>query len=150
MSDDDVVDLTERLRATDADPPPAELLAAARAAYSWRTLDTDLCRPAYDSLLDEALTPVRGELTARLLRFEAGDVTLDLEVNPEGDARTLVGQVTPPQATELTVRHGVSEETSVTSDGLGRFVVDDVRRGPMSVRVALASRSPLHTDWVLV
>ena len=146
MPDDDVVDLTSQLQTTNDDAPPAGLLAAARAAFSWRTLDTDLCRPSYDSLLDETLSPVRGGQDARLLHFESGTIALDLEVTTEGDGRTLVGQVTPATTTELTVRHGGAVETAVTSDGLGRFVLEGVRSGPLSIRCGPA----LYTDWVLI
>jgi len=151
VPDDDAPDLTGRLRAMDDDPPPATLLAAARAAFSWRTVDTDLCRPAYDSLLDEALTPMRGGQDARLLRFEFDDVTIDVEVDSEADGRTLVGQLTPALAAELTVRHGGAAETSATSDELGRFVVAGIRPGPLSIRCVVASNdTALHTDWVLI
>lgn len=148
---DDPVHLTARLQETDDDPAPAALLAAARAAYSWRTVDTDLRRPSYDSLLDEALSPTRGGQDARLLRFEAGDVALDLEVALDGDGRTLVGQVSPAAAAEVTVRHGGAEETTVTTDELGRFALDGVRRGPLSVRCQVwEPRVELYTDWLLI
>lgn len=145
------MDLTERLRASDDDRPPAALLAAARAAYSWRTVDVDLSRPSYDSLLDEALTPTRGEQDARLLRYAVGEVTLDLEVTADGERRIVVGQVTPAQTADVTVRHGGAEETSVATDALGRFALHGVRSGPLSVRCFVPSQpGPLYTEWVLV
>ena len=150
MPDDDVLDLTARLQSTNDDDPPAGLLAAARAAFSWRTLDTALCRPSYDSLLDEPLSPVRGAQDARLLRFESDDVVLDVEVTVSGDARTLVGQITPPGAAELTVRHGGEVETQLAADGLGRFVLESVRSGPLSIRCVRPDAGTLYTDWVLV
>jgi hypothetical protein len=151
VPDDDVVDLTDKLRALDDDPPPAALLAAARAAFSWRTVDSDLCRPSYDSLLDEALTPTRGDHDSRLLRFELTDVALDVEVATEGSSRTLVGQLMPAVAAELTVRHGGEVETSVRADDLGRFVLDDVRPGPLSIRCVVDGQpTAAHTDWVLI
>ena len=150
MPADDASDLTARLQSTNDDDPPAGLLAAARAAFSWRTLDTDLCRPSYDSLLDEALSPVRGGQDARLLRFELGSLALDLEVTPDGTNRTLVGQATPAAATELTIRHGGEVETVVTSDALGRFVLDGVRSGPLSIRCSATDGATLATDWVLI
>ena len=151
VPDDDVVDLTDKLRALDDDPPPATLLAAARAAFSWRTVDSELCRPSYDSLLDEALSPVRGSQEARLLRFEFDDVALDVEVSGDAGGRQLVGQLTPAVQAELTVRHGGEAETSVRSDDLGRFVVDGLRPGPLSIRGVADSRdSAVHTDWVLI
>jgi hypothetical protein len=151
QSDDDALDLTGRLRATDDDPPPAALLAAARAAFSWRTVDTDLCRPSYDSLLDESLTPTRGGQDARLLRFEFDDLALDVEVTTEAGSRTLVGQLTPGRSAELTVRHGGEAETIVRSDELGRFDVAGVRPGPLSIRCVVTDvETPVHTDWVLI
>ncbi|MDX6198187.1 MAG: hypothetical protein QOJ79_1338 [Actinomycetota bacterium] len=151
MPADGRTDLTAELRAMDDDPPPAALLAAARAAFSWRTLDTDLCRPSYDSLLDEGLTAVRGEQSSRLLRFATADVALDVEVTADGDGRTLVGQVTPAEPSDLTVRHGGADEMSVSTDTLGRFVVEGLRGGPLSMRCVVPSQnSSLFTDWVLV
>ena len=151
MPDDDPGDVTARLQATNDDLPPAGLLEAARAAFSWRTLDTSLCRPSYDSLLDEGMAPVRGSQDARLLRFELGELALDLEISVAGDGRRLVGQLTPPASSEVTVRHGGEVETSVTSDALGRFVLDGVRSGPLSIRCGPpADAAALSTDWVLI
>ena len=146
----DSSDLTARLQATNADPPPDALLAAARAAYSWRSLDTDLCRPAYDSLLDESLTATRGRHDARMLRFTNDDLSIDLEITTDDDARSLVGQVTPPAVTELTIRHGGAHESVLTSDALGRFLLDGASAGPLSVRCRTSQETTLTTDWVLI
>jgi hypothetical protein len=146
---DDTVDLTARLQRSNDDDPPEALLAAARAAFSWRTADSELSRPAYDSLLDEALTPVRGGPDARLLRFELGGLTLDLEVTAEVETRSLVGQLTPAAQCELTIRHGGAKETSVSSDELGRFACDGLLAGPLSLRCT-AGDDVLTTDWVLI
>lgn len=148
MADDEA--LTARLRAAQDDPPPQALLAAARAAFSWRTLDVDLARPSYDSLLDEAMTPVRGTADARMLRFEGAGLSLDLEVAVEGDERSLVGQLSPAAAGAVTVRHGGAVETTVSADELGRFTVDHVRGGPLSLRCTQDGSAELHTEWVLI
>ena len=146
----DPSDLPARLQATNDDLPPDALLAAARAAYSWRTLDVELCRPAYDSLLDEALTPVRGGDDARLLRFEAGGLAVDVEVSAEGEDRSVVGQLTPPAAAEVTLRHGGAHETTVQSDEAGRFVADGLRGGPFSLRCVVPGADAVHSDWILI
>lgn len=151
MPDDDRVDLTDKLRALGDDSPPAALLAAARAAFSWRTVDADLCRPSYDSLLDEELTPTRGDEEARLLRFELDHLALDVEVSTEAGSRTLVGQLTPATSAELTVRHGGAAQMTVRCDELGRFVAENVRPGPLSIRCVLPGQpGAVHTDWVLI
>jgi len=144
-------DLAARLRGSDDDPPPAGLLAAARAAYSWRTLDTDLCAPSYDSLLDEALSAVRGEQDARLLTFATEEVSVDLEVSADGRTRALVGQVTPAGPAEVTIRHGGAAETTATTDELGRFAVGGLLPGAFSMRCFVPSAGrAVHTDWVLI
>lgn len=148
---DDPDALTTRLQAAQDDAPPQALLAAARAAFSWRTLDVDLSRPSYDSLLDEAMTPVRGASEARLLRFDSQGLTLDIEVAVEGEHRTLVGQLFPAAPAEVTVRHGGAVEIVVPADEDGRFTVADVRSGPLSLRCTRTDGTePLHTDWVLI
>jgi hypothetical protein len=144
-------DIADRLRQHDDDAPPAALLAAARQAFSWRSVDVTLCPPSYDSLLDDALTSVRGDGDARLLSFVGPDVSVDVEVSSEGESRSVVGQVTPAEQAQVTVRHGGVVESTVQVDSLGRFSLDDVRPGAMSIRCFVPSRRvTLHTDWVLV
>lgn len=147
---DDPTDLQARLSQTHGDDAPDAVLAAARAAYSWRTVDVDVRRPAYDSLLDEALTSVRGASDARLLRFEDEGLAVDVELAQDGDARSAVGQVTPPHAGEVAARQGDGSELSARVDDLGRFVLDALRAGPLSLRCDLADGRTLVTDWVLV
>lgn len=146
---DTVIDLTSGLQSSNDDDPPEALHAAARAAFSWRTADSELSRPSYDSLLDEALTPTRGGPDARLLRFDLGGLTLDLEVTADVEGRSLVGQVTPPLACELTVRHGGAQEAAVTTDDLGRFALEELLAGPFSLRRTTGD-AVLTTDWVLI
>ncbi|MDX6275009.1 MAG: hypothetical protein QOJ92_2219 [Frankiales bacterium] len=145
--DDELVD---RLRTTQGDAPPEDLLAAAKAAYLWRTTGS-ICPPSYDSLLDEGLAAVRGEQDSRLLSFTADALAVDLEISGQGAVRTLVGQLTPGEAANVTIRHGGAHELVVASDSLGRFEVGGLTGGPLSLRCELASGGGLlHTEWVLV
>lgn len=144
-------ELAAQLRRTQDDAPPTGLLAAARAAYSWRTVDTDLCAPSYDSLLDEALTAVRGVQDARLLSFTGDQLAVDVEVSAEGATRELVGQVTPAGPAEVTIRHGGAVEITTEADELGRFHAVGLRSGPLSMRCFVPTTAhTMHTDWVLI
>ncbi|HWB71196.1 MAG TPA: hypothetical protein VG452_03185, partial [Egibacteraceae bacterium] len=112
--------LTElRALAGRVDPPPAELLAAARASYTWRTVDAELAELAeltYDSMLDDpALAGVRGAGQRRLLAFEASALAVEVEVAAVGERRRLVGQLTPPAWAELDIRHAEGS-SSVRTD----------------------------------
>ena len=151
MTTDPTDDLTQQLRQNAADPPPESLLAAARAAYSWRTPEGQLVPSSYDSLLDESLTSVRSGAGARLLSFGDDDLALDVEVSTTGATRSVLGQLSPPGPVEVTIRHGGAVESTVTADDLGRFEVGDLRPGPLSIRCnVLGTDANLYTDWVLV
>jgi hypothetical protein len=100
-------------------------------------------------LLDEGLASVRGEEDARLLSFASGALALDLEVSGSGERRSVVGQLTPPGPARVTLRHGGAVEIDVDADDLGRFVADDLRAGPLSLR-ATTAEGVLRTEWVMV
>jgi hypothetical protein len=143
--------LVERLRAaaTRFDPVPPEIDAAARAAFTWRTIDAELAALAYDSVLDaDLLVGVRGQQGPRMLTFEAAGLTAELEVVVSDGRRRLVGQLVPPGPARIGIRHRGGELT-VDADDLGRFAVDGVERGPVSLRIdAQAGAVAVHTDWV--
>ena len=67
-SDDELLELVGRaLRA--AEPVPDQVVAGARAAWTWRTIDEELAELVFDSAAE--LTGVRSEDTARQLTFRA-------------------------------------------------------------------------------
>jgi hypothetical protein len=143
--------LVERLRAAASrfDPVPPELDAAARAAFTWRTIDAELAALAYDSVLDsDLLVGIRGEQGPRMLTFESAGLTAELEVVVSGDHRRLIGQLVPPGRARVGIRHR-GGELAVDADDLGRFAVDGVERGPVSLRIdAEAGAVAVNTDWV--
>ena len=66
--DDELLALVGRaLRA--AEPVPDHVIAGARAAWTWRTIDQELAELVFDSAFE--LTGVRSEDTARQLTFRA-------------------------------------------------------------------------------
>ena len=154
QSDDE---LLEELRAISArvDPTPEFVLSAAKAAYTWRTIDDELSELAeltFDSAVEEqGAGAVRGGDGPRALTFETPEVTIELEVTVSGDARSIVGQVVPHEPGRAEVRHtgGVAE---AEVDELGRFSVKRVERGPVSIRLHRSSApdSPVVTDWLPV
>lgn len=135
--------------AGDLDPVPPDMDAAARAGFAWRTLDAELAELTYDSLLEEdALAGMRGVAAARSLTFDGPRLSLDLEASASGRRRRLMGQVVPPQQAEVEVRSAQGSVT-VAADEAGRFSVDDLAPGPVSLRVA-ARGATVVTDWVLL
>lgn len=144
--------LLEALRAVAGrvDPVPPEVREAARASFTWRTIDAELAELAYDSLLDDdRLVGVRSSDAPRTLSFEGAGCSVEVEVAEEGDARRLLGQLVPPQTAAVEVRHPAGVVT-VDADEVGRFSVAGLPAGPVSLRCAVAGAAPLETAWVTI
>ena len=135
------------------DPVPAAAIAAARSSLAWRTLDAELAELAYDSLLDDnAMAGLRGgDGPLRTITFESPALTVEVESSASGALRRLIGQLVPPQRAHLTVRHAGGVVT-VEADELGRFAVDDLAAGPVSLHVRCEGDGAVAvtTDWIVV
>jgi len=137
----------------ETDPVPAALAAAARASFTWRTVDAELAELTSDSALDGAA--VRSTRAPRMLTFTAGETTLVVEVaplaaDPQAERR-LLGQLVAPRPAEVEVRHGTGSLT-VSADEFGRFLAEPVPAGPVSLacRFAAAGEPSIVTSWVSV
>jgi hypothetical protein len=148
--------LLDELRALTGrvDPTPEFVVAAAKASFTWRTIDDELAELAeltYDSALEEEPAgAVRGPDGPRMLTFEARDITIELEVTATGEQRSIVGQLVPPAAGTVEIRHP-GETLTAEVDELGRFSVDGVDQGPASLRLhrrATPDAAPVATDWL--
>jgi hypothetical protein len=130
------------------DPVPDVVLEAARASFAWRTIDAELAELQDDS----ALTPlagIRGHGDSRLLTFEAPAITVVVEVTEVGEERRLVGQVVPAGAQRVEIRHA-RITVAADVDTVGRFTVDHVPCGPVSIACASSDGTPTVTSWVSI
>jgi hypothetical protein len=129
---DDELEAELREIAAHLDPVPPRLLRDAVRAYTFRTLDAELAELSFDSLAAEEL--IRGPDRPRLLTFRASSRTIDAEVIWEDGRPRLVGRITPPESTQITIR-ARDRATTVTADELGRFqAAGDLGAGPFSLR----------------
>ncbi|MCI0688341.1 MAG: hypothetical protein L0Y54_14070 [Sporichthyaceae bacterium] len=132
----------------ETDPVPESVLASAKASLTWRTVDVELSELVDDTAL-RPTAGIRGPHGPRLLTFGAPEVSVVVEVAEIGPTRRLVGQLGDPRnaAIEVRFREGT---TWVEADHLGRFVVDGVPAGPVSLicRFPGSDIAPLVTDWV--
>src|SRR5436305_155195 len=124
MSDRDDDRLMDQLRAVagQVEPVPPDVVAAAQASLTWRTVDDELAELAFDSRLDTgALAGTRSATMVgpRLLTFSAGERHVELEVTEIGRDRRLVGQLVPGQPGSIEVRAGVGT-MRVEADEVGR------------------------------
>jgi len=156
-SDDDALLAELRRVVGEVDPIPEPVQIAARAAIEWRTLDAELAALVHDSAVDAAdALLVRGAAVGpRVVTFAAPELTIEVQAEVVDDTGSLclVGQLVPPQAADVTVRHG-AELIAVRADERGRFAVRGVAPGPVSLRCRLdaapgASRL-VETAWLSV
>ena len=152
--DDDELLAELRHVVTQVDPVPDHVRIAARAAIEWRTLEAELAALIHDSALDGPAMAVRGAATGpRTLTFEAGDLTIEVEAEADDGTLCLVGQLVPPQAADVTVRHG-EELVAVRADDLGRFAARGIAPGPVRLRCRLDGASGagrlVETEWLTV
>ena len=145
MTDDELLDLLGH--ALDAaDPVPEHVLAGARAAFTWRTIDTELAELVFDS--SKELAGVRAEESNRQVTFKAPGVEIEVMVIDNG-TRRLVGQLVPP-AMHTVELVGADAVLSVESDRLGRFAFDALEPGPVRLVVLGADGARIvQTEWVL-
>jgi hypothetical protein len=118
---------------------------AGRAAFLLRRLDAELAELVHDSALDAA-GMVRGGVE-RLLSFEGGDVTVELQVTPRGDRLALLGQLV---GVELPVGMAVETATGraeVSVDETGMFR-QEIPAERFRLHVTPQDRSPVVTSWV--
>jgi hypothetical protein len=129
------------------DPMPEMVRDAASASLGWRDPDSALAILIADSAAEQAdkqLTTVRGA-APRLLTFEVGERSVDLEVTSEARQARLVGQIMPNATATVTIQHG-DGTSEVEADALGRFVVNEVASG--LVRVCWSNNgSRVCTEW---
>ncbi len=148
MRDDQLLEkLAEALEA--ADPVPEAVLDAAKAAFTWRTIDAELAALVFDSAAED-LVGVRSAEVTRQLTFSTPGVEIELVVLSE-TSRRIVGQLVPPQTAEITL-HYEDEERTVRSDSLGRFTLHDVPTGSVRLTCTLEDESGpvIQTEWTII
>jgi hypothetical protein len=158
MPDDD--ELEQELRQAERllDPVPARLLRGAVDIFSWRTIDAELAALTFDSADASSTAAVRGSGgtgtvesaevagSPRLLTFDAGEVSIELELAGSAAERAITGQLVPAQPAEIELRLG-DQRLTTTADDFGRFEVVARGSGPISLRFRLAD-SEIVTEWV--
>ncbi len=144
-SDDSLLsELREALH--NPDPVPPRIVDAAKAAFSWRSVDDELelMLLVYDSLTEDGAV-VRSSFTSapRTLVFEAGALCLEVEVGSDD----IMGQLIPPQSAQVTIIMAAGTFAETDADETGCFQISRPTGGPVRVRCTTAATS-LVTDWM--
>lgn len=137
--------IREALEEADAVPP--DVLAAARAAFTWRTIDAELAEITFDSQRDDAsVTAARSNQAAlRALTFASSSFVIELEVRTD----ELLGQLVPPadQDSRFTLTMMDAESpTELAVDDMGCFTISPIPSRPF--RLQLTGTASVATDWI--
>jgi hypothetical protein len=143
-STDDDRFMEELGRALSEESVPDHRRQAARAAFTWRTIDEELLALTHDSL-EQADAAVRGvALDVRTLGFESDGLSLELEV----DGDRVIGQVLDAEVDEVLVESVAEGTQSSPVDASGVFSVQ-VPTGPVRLGVRLDGLLR-HTPWIVL
>lgn len=142
LSEDQVLaELREAL--AEADQVTDRQRDAARAAFTWRTVDAELAELLHDSALESAA--VRGDDPARTLTFASGPLTLEVEI----DGDRVMGQVVGGTADSVLMQRSIADDEPLPVDASGFFRVEGVAPGPVRF-VVQAGDWTLTSPWVAI
>jgi len=148
MNDDEVLIAQLRRIGDQVDPPPQAVLEAARAAFLMRRIDAELAELVLDSAVDAGSVAVRGGDTdaVRMLTFESGAVSVEVQVTDVDGLRSLLGLVSGASG-PIEVETAVGRR-SVPVDSLGRFSIGQVPPGTVRLHLTADDGTAVTTSWV--
>ena len=133
-------------------PPPDWSADLAKGSYDLREADASLAVLISDSGLATAQSVVRSGTAPRLAVFDTGDLSVEIEVErgaPVGSWR-LIGQLTPAAPARIKVRQHQAEPSWVDADDRGRFAVDHLPGGPLSLICLRDGMPAAVTEWITI
>lgn len=143
--DDDEL-LAELRAALNANPVTEQMRAEAVAAYTWRTIDAELCLASlvFDSDVEPAPSvPSTSPARLREIVFSHEDVAVTLELSSD----QMLGQLAPALSCDVLVQGLDGAEHALTSDDLGLFRVRPGPSRPFRERARIGEVD-LVTPWV--
>lgn len=145
-SDDEL--LQELRTALQEAPVDESVIRAARAAFSWRTVDTDLellCLDAGSGQVAGRLVRGSGQDAPRMLAFHGERLSVDIEIDEAG----ITGQLTPPQPGQVTLMTPEGPPATTQADEVGCFTFPLPTSGPLRLDCRLGA-DRFITEWVTV
>lgn len=138
-------DLSAAVRVPDVDE---QILATARGAFAWRTVDADLelVSLLYDSCLDDAVSVRDGDTESpRTLSFHGDSLGVEIELNGTG----IEGQLIPAEPGTVTLVTPQGPHASATADPVGCFSLPAPPAGPIRLECA-CDAGRFVTVWITV
>jgi hypothetical protein len=134
------------------EPSPDWSAELAKSSYGLRALDAELAALTSDSGLAEAASGVRSGTAPRLVVFDTGDLSLEIEIEPSTPVGSwrLVGQLIPASPARIQIRQQRAEPVWVDVDDLGRFAADHLAGGSLSLMCMREGTRAAVTEWIAI
>jgi hypothetical protein len=129
----------------EGEPLPQGGIELAAGAFAWRDMESKLAELLHDSLLEDAVV-LRDDTAVRLLVFQSGELTLDVEHTPD----RLVGALSPAARYHVELQHasGGAGVSVLTDDG-GMFALPGPVRGTIRFVVSDPERQlSVLSPWI--
>ena len=132
--------------------PPGWSVDLAKGSYDLRSVDAELAVLTSDSGLATAQSVMRSGTAPRLAVFDAADLSVEIEIEPGARAGRwrLIGQLIPAAPARVQVRQQGAEPVWVDADDLGRFTVDHLLGGPLSLLCIRDGTRAAVTEWIAI
>ena len=142
-SDDE---LLQELRVALLEEPVDEsVISAARAAFTWRTVDDELELLYLDAGAGlTAGAPVRGSGQG-MLSFHGERLSVEVEIDEAG----ITGLLTPPQPAQVTLVTADGAQATTRADEVGCFTFPPPAHGPLRIECRLDA-DRFITEWVTI
>jgi hypothetical protein len=125
---------------------PAGFVAAGKAAFAWRTVDSELAALSDQLGADEVVAGMRAEHAGvRALSFHASDISIELEVTSDA----LLGQLVPPRSGQIEVQSQDGARHTASADESGWFTIRPLPRRMFRLHVR-TTIDDVITEWITV
>lgn len=133
-------------------PAPSWTVELAKASFGLLAADAELALLTSDSGLATAQSGLRSAAAPRLTVFDTADLSVEIQIEPGARSGSwrLIGQLIPAAVARIQVRQPQAEPFWVDADELGRFAVDQVRDGPLSLLCSRPGMPAAVTQWIAV
>jgi hypothetical protein len=140
--------LSELGGALEEPPLDENIIRAAQAAFTWRTVDAELEILSLDAGLEHAgAAQVRGTGpgSPRIFAFHGGRLSVELEIDDAG----IVGQLTPPEPGQVTLMTPDGQQATAQTDEIGCFTLPPPPPGPIRLDCRVGT-GHVVTEWMTV
>jgi hypothetical protein len=133
--------------------PPRWSVDLARESYGLRAIDAELAALTSDSELETTGSRLRAGSGPRLVAFDAAALSVEIEIEPGSRAGRwrLIGQLIPAGPARILLRRASPAAPAWdAADERGRFAVDDLAGGPLSLLCVRQGEQAVATAWITI